>query len=295
LSEAIALLRHRNHARLFLISNAADRDALMPGIMEMVSALNDESGTPVVDHIGTPVVLDRMRSRYPDLEQPTYVGLVNSDTRNGVFIYDHPCAGLEERDEEALLDFLAVKLYGGSGAHSIFMKTWSAGLAYSNGLRSSEISGELNYYAERCPDLSLTMRFVVDELSSAPYNPALAEYAVAQVFQHNRGADSYESRGESMAAYLADGITDDTVAGFRRRVLDLRRKSDLYDVLRERMEGILGRVLIGYGAPLDSFPEGTYFIIGPDAQFSGLEKYIASKEKEQTIHRIYPRDYWITY
>ena len=34
----------------------------------------------------------------------------------------------------AVLDYLASNLYSGHGAHSMFMKTWAAGLAYSNGL-----------------------------------------------------------------------------------------------------------------------------------------------------------------
>jgi len=295
LAETLTLLRHRDNARLFIVSNEADREALMPGVNDLVSRLDTGRAPQAVDHTGTGVVLERMRSRYPGLESPTYVGLVNSDTRNGVFLYSHPCARPEDDDESKLLDFLTVKLYGGGGAHSMFMKTWSAGLAYSNGLRSSELSGDLNYYAERCPDLSLTMRFVVDELAKAPADPLLAEYAVAQAFLYNRGANSYESRGEAMAGNIADGITDDVIAGFRRRILAFRENDDLYDRLKSRMEDVYGRLLIGYGKPLDSYPKGTYFIIGPDAQFESLEEYIASVETERTVYRIYPRDFWITY
>jgi hypothetical protein len=83
------------------------------------------------------------------------------------------------------------------------MKTWGAGLAYSNGFRSSEASGYLTYYAERCPDLAATMGFVVGEMAAAPYNPDLAEYAVAQAFAYSRGANSYENRGEAMAAKVS--------------------------------------------------------------------------------------------
>jgi Zn-dependent M16 (insulinase) family peptidase len=294
LSETLALLRYRDHARMFMVSNPGDREELMPSITNFASGL--DSGTPpsVQKYSDRPVVLERMRSRYADIVKPTYVGLVNTNTRNGVFIYSHPCADLSETDEGELIDYLSAKLYGGGGAHSMFMKTWSAGLAYSNGLRSSESIGRVNYYAERCPDLSVTMRFVVDELKKAPYDPKLAEYTVAQTFSVNRGPNSYEGRGEAMAANLADGITPEIVAGFRSRILELRNKEDFYDRLHNRMEEIYGRVLVGYGGKMKAYPDGHYFIIGPEKQFESLEDYIAAEEGEQMVYRIYPRDYWIT-
>jgi len=295
LGETLALLRHRDNARLFIVSNQADRTALMPGIDSMVAKLDADRELKTYDDTGAPVIWDRMRSRYPGLDNPTYVGLVNTNTRNGVFIFDYPCAGLKTYSDDSLMVFLAAKLYGGGGAHSMFMKTWSAGLAYSNGLRSSEISGDVTYYAERCPDLSMTMRFVVDELNKAPAEPQLAGYAVAQTFAYNRAPNSYESRGEGMANYLTDGITDDMVTAFRSRILNLRIQNGFYDKLKDRMKTVYGHVLIGYGAPLDTAAGGTYFIIGPEAQFKTLEDYIASAEHPQTVYRIYPRDYWITY
>ncbi len=295
LSETLALLRHRGNARLFMVSNASDRAAMMPGIDRMVEQLDTGRELKTYDETGAPILWSRMRSRYPDMNIPTYVGLVNTNTRNGVFIYDSPCAGLKTTSDDSLMDYLAAKLYGGGGAHSMFMKTWSAGLAYSNGLRSSEISGDIVYYAERCPDLSLTMRFVVDELNKAPADPQLADYAVAQTFMYNRAPNSYESRGEAMANNLADGITDDLVTAFRTRILSLRDQHGFYDKLKDRMKTVYGHVLIGYGDPLDTSGGGSYFIIGPEAQFTTLENYIASVERPQTVYRIYPRDYWITY
>jgi len=219
--------------------------------------------------------------------------LISTGTRNGVFVFSHPCAGLRDHDEDKLLDYLTLKLYGGGGAHSIFMKTWSAGLAYSNGFRCSEATAYLTYYAERCPDLATTMRFVVDELAKAPYEPALIEYAVAQVFAYNRAPNSYESRGEAQASFLADGITDNLVTGFRRRMLELREKPNLYDLLRARMKEAYGPVVIGYGGNLGAYPDGRYFIVGPEDQFGRLEDYIASVESLQTIYRLYPRDFWM--
>jgi hypothetical protein len=40
-----------------------------------------------------------------------------------------------------LLDYLAVQGLGGGGGHSLFMRTWGSGLAYSSGLSADENSG----------------------------------------------------------------------------------------------------------------------------------------------------------
>ena len=42
------------------------------------------------------------------------------------------------------------------------MKTWAAGLAYSNGIRVL-LDGRMHYYAERTPELPQTLKFVIDE------------------------------------------------------------------------------------------------------------------------------------
>ena len=292
LTETLALARHKDNVRMYIISNEADRAALMSKIGNLVARMDAAASTPAV-YSHAPRIKERMKSRYPSLADPTYVGLINTNTRNGVFIYTAGCANLATTDKDSLLDYVAARLYGGGGAHSMFMKTWSAGLAYSNGLRSSETSGRVIYYAERCPDLATTMRFVVDELKKAPNDPKLAEYAIAQAFVGNRGSNSYESRGATMAANLADGITPETVAAFRKRILDLRSTPNLYEELSKRMEKIYGSVLIGYGDSLENNRDGNYFVIGPPEQFDHLAEYIATAEKPQPIYRMYPRDYWI--
>jgi hypothetical protein len=221
------------------------------------------------------------------------VGLINENTRLGVFLNSAPCASFRETSPEKLRQFLAARLYGGGGAHSMFMKTWSAGLAYSNGLRSNEFTGRLIYYAERCPNLAQTMQFVVNELRGAPRDPALAEYAVAQAFSVYRSGSRYESRGEAMAADLADGLTPDVVTRFRESIQDLRRDPKFAESLYDRMEDIYGEVLPGYGPTADSVEDGVNFIIGPEAQFKIYEEYLKSVEGNFMLYRLYPRDYWI--
>lgn len=296
INHVLNLLRHQDNIRAFVISSKIDKDALMPKITGIVKKLA-ASKTPEQKYADSPLVAHRLRQRVPTAQNPIMVGLVNENTRSGVHLNTANCASFEDSNPETLLKFLSARLYGGGGAHSMFMKTWGAGLAYSNGLRSNENTGRLIYYAERCPDLSQTMQFVVDQLKHAPFDTSLADYAVSQAFASIRSGSTYESRGEEMAADLADRLTPDVVKSFRTGIMKLRQKPGLYNDLHQRMVGTYGEVLPGYGPScLEAAKksDAIYFVIGPEKQLANYEEYIKSVENGLKLERIYPRDFWIT-
>ena len=293
LKTVMSLLRRTDNVRGFLIANPADQASIMLRLNGLAERFDD---TPSIrqTYDADPTIVSRLKARTPGLERPVYLGLINQNTRSGVFVNTSDCASYETSDRETLLRFLSARLYGGGGAHSMFMKTWGAGLAYSNGLRSNESTGRIIYYAERCPDLAQTIQFVVDQLRKSNRDPALAEYAVAQAFVGSRTGSRYESRGEAMAADLADGITPEVVSRFRRNILNIRKESNLPHELYSRMEATYGQVLPGYGPHGRDVPNAIYFIIGPEAQFRLYEDYLKGVEGEENLYRLYPRDFWIT-
>jgi hypothetical protein len=280
-------------ARGFLASSPENGERILPSLGTMLGGLRGEAAPPA-DRSRAPVVLERLRARDPSADPVVFVGLVNPNTQGGVFLNTAPMAGYRDRERERLVDFLAAQLYSGGGAHSMFMKTWAAGLAYSNGLRNSPATGMLTYYAERVPELPQTMRFVVDELRASPRDPALLEYAVAMAFRGIRSAHAYEARAESMANNLADGLGPDVVRGFLSGVLALRREPGLAERLYERMEPVYGQVLPGYGPPSAAVAGGVFLVIGPESQLRLYEEYLhAAEGAPQRLHRLYPRDFWI--
>jgi Zn-dependent M16 (insulinase) family peptidase len=286
------LIFKRDNVRGFLVSGNKDQDDYIDGLEDLVKRLND-SPADYHEYADEKVIVSRSIKRSGESSKPVYVGLINENTRLGVHINSSDCVSYFDTDREKLLKFLSARLYGGGGAHSMFMKTWGAGLAYSNGLRSNENTGKLTYYAERCPDLAQTMQFVVNELKNAPYDPSLADYAVAQAFNANRAGGRYEARGEAIAADLADDLKPEVVAKFRQSILDLRADEELYDKLHNIMFDTYGEVLPGLGPDGEDVPGAIYFIIGPEGQFQSYEKYIDGVEGDVTIQRLYPRDYWL--
>ena len=151
-------------------------------------------------------------------------------------------------------------------------------------------------YAERTPELPQTLRFVVDELKSAPKpEAALVEYAIAESFAATRAASPYEARGEGMAADLADGLSPEVVARFHRGILELRSTPDLTAELYRRMNVAYGRVLPGLSGKTSAVNDGVYLVIGPEKQFAAWEDYLRSVEgADAKLYRLYARDFWMT-
>ncbi|MCM3871427.1 MAG: hypothetical protein ND895_12140 [Pyrinomonadaceae bacterium] len=281
-------------ARLFFIGSPASRTGLEPGVSALVAGLEQKPLQPA-KYADTKLVESRLRGRIGEREKPLYVGLINPNTQGGVFLNSAPSVSYPEADNrEAILDYLASRLYAGGGAHGIFIKTWGAGLAYSNGFRGSPATGRLGYYAERTPELPQTLRFVIDELKKVKPDQGLVDYAIAGAFGAFRSASPYEARGESIANDIADGLTPDVIQRFRQSILALRRDPKLADELFKRMAAVYARVLPGLGVKAVDVEGGIYYVIGPEKQISAYEEYLRTVEGPGVrLYRIYPRDYWM--
>ncbi|NQT34416.1 hypothetical protein HQ587_04430, partial [bacterium] len=293
IENVLARLRQSENARMFMISSSETFSKTQDRIRSFGNKLVDPLNMEKAIYSREPRITDRLKSRVKGDLNPTCVGLINENTRNGVLHLSARQTTPYDSSREAILNGLAGHIMSGTAAHGLFMKTWASGLAYSNGYRFRDFTGQVRYYAERCPDIAETMRFVVGEVKKGVDSPLLTEYVVSQCFSYNRAPDRYETRGEEMASNLADGITPEVVANYRRKVLKVRYEDGLWDEIRSRMESVYGKALIGYGVNMADVAESNYFIIGPETQFKSLEKYIAEVEYPQPVYRLYPRDFWL--
>jgi Zn-dependent M16 (insulinase) family peptidase len=283
----------KGNARLYLTASAENAAALEPLLEELVSGLSDSA--PV--NASVPArrgVAERVMAREKLTKEPLFVGLLAPNMQGGVFLNSAKFVGIRDLTEEAGLNFLASKLYSGGGPHGVFMKTWGAGLAYSNGLRSNTGDGRIGYYAERTPELPQTLEFVISVAKNADRAKPLAEYALAQVFSTSRAAGSFESRTAEMAKDLADGYTPEVVRAFRESILKLRNKPKLDGELYKRMDAAYAKVLPGYAGPVKDVEDATYYVIGPEKQLAAWETYLKRTQGPETrLRRLYARDYWV--
>jgi Zn-dependent M16 (insulinase) family peptidase len=285
---------YREGARMFFVSSSANQKALAPRIEALAASLN-ANPLPRVARTNTPLVDARLRERDATAAKPVHVGLLAPNMKGGVIITSVPLAHFSDfADQEKQLQYLASRLHAGAGAHGVFLKTLAAGLAYSNGLRAGVASGRAGYYAERTPEIPQTVKFVVDTLKSAPRDPRLSEYALAQVFGETRAAGTYENRAESMAENLADDQPPEQVRRFRASILELRKDPELGNKLFDRKDAVYGRMIPGYNVKASEVPGGVFFTIGPDKQLDAWEAYLKGAEGAETrVYRLYPRDFWM--
>ncbi len=265
------------------------------------------------------VITTNLRARYDWLDnapgaRAPYAALLHEATRNALFNHTVRLANYAPVRRGKLLDYLASKLYGGAGAHGLFMKTWGAGLAYSNGVGSNPRSGFASYYAERCGDGVETLRFVTGLLNDADRtidSPFFLDYALANCFGDYRAGDTYVRRGRAMARDLADGITPDQVRRFKEGLLQLREEwEDRYTALhapvespgadnglladvRGRLPDVLGPLLPGYGKRASEDWGSVNLMIAPSTQVEAYEVYLRDREPDARLVRLYPRDFWI--
>jgi hypothetical protein len=288
------LILSRGNARMFVVGSSVTSKKLGDDIDRIASALDKTGRAAPFVSATTGMVTARLKERGAVSGKPLFVGLVNPNTSSGVFLNSAPNAYYGTSSPDSLRRFLAALLYT-SGPHSIFMKTWAAGLAYSNGISAYLGNGRTSYYAERVPELPQTLSFVIDELKKAKPDPVLVEYAIANVFGDSRAGGGYDYRGEAMAADLADELTPDMVRRFRQRILDLRRDPKLTEALFNEMPRVYGEVLPGYGVKAATVRDAVYMVIGPEKQFELYEAYLKRVEgPDAALVRIYPRDFWLT-
>jgi Zn-dependent M16 (insulinase) family peptidase len=278
-------------ARVWVVGSRANLDQLQAPLATLLSGLKEGSVVPTA-FASIRRIDQRLHDHQGDTALPRFVGLFDPNLAGGVMATIVPFASYDDINRDAQLDYLASRLFAGYGAHGIFTKTISAGLAYSNGLRGTTHDGYAGYYAERMPEIPQTLHFAIDVVKHGPRDPNLAEYTIAMAFQESNASGSYEARAEAIANDLVDGITPEKVRQFRSAILALREDPGLAGEIFARVDKVYGKLLPGYGPKAKEVPGAVYYIIGNNKQFSAMDADVQTREDEH-VYKLYPRDYWL--
>ena len=236
------------------------------------------------------IVLENLRRRGCAAAGIRHAALVNESAKTGVFVLSGPGVGYWDKDAARLAEFLAIKAISGGGPHSLFMRTWSAGLAYSNGINCNPSTARTLYYAERCPSLAGTISFVAKQIKDMDLSDRfLMEYALANSFTDYRGADDYPSRGYDLAADFADGTGPAVVRGFKTALLKAAKNDRIFRELKPRMLKKAAALVPGLGSPVGR--HATAFVIGPESLLREYEQYLKSCGEKEPLLRLYPSDF----
>jgi Zn-dependent M16 (insulinase) family peptidase len=295
LNELRAGLLARGNVRLWVVGSTTNINQLQPALRMLTTNLDAEPA-PQATYAASRRIDARLRDHQGDSAPARFVGLYDSNLAGGVMITILPTASYDDTGRDAQLDYLASRLFAGYGAHGIFTKTITAGLAYSNGLRGLIHDGYSGYYAERMPEIPQTLHFAIETVKKGTRDPKLLEYTIALAFQESNASSSYEARAEAIANDLADGIMPEKVRQFRQSILALRKDPGIAAEVMSRVDRIYGRFLPGYGPKArdvkNETPEAVYYIIGNDKQFRAMDADVQTREDEH-VYKLYPRDYWL--
>ena len=296
-----------NHARFVVTGSRTNSDAVLDRLRSFLFALPSRSSVGSHGDVGSgelteadyshePLVDERLREHENATGAPIFYGLVHNAGTSGVFLLSAKAGGLDDVGEDTLSGELAARVFGGSGAHAFFMKTWGAGLAYSNGIATNPGEGRISYYAERCPDLVQTISFVTGLVKDAASldDPYLAEYCVANAVTYSRESDGYEQRARAAADDIADGDTPERVATWRKAVLALKDRPDLWTSMKPKIAAMTGRVLPGVGPKRADVADAVWLTIAPEPMLARWESYLSEHDaKDARVARIYGRDFWL--
>jgi Zn-dependent M16 (insulinase) family peptidase len=295
LNELRAGLLAPGNVRLWVVGSTTNINQLQPALRTLTTDLDAERA-PQAKYSSSRRIDARLRDHQGDSASARFVGLYDSNLAGGVMVTILPTASYDDTGRDAQLDYLASRLFAGYGAHAIFTKTITAGLAYSNGLRGPIHDGYSGYYAERMPEIPQTLHFAIDTVKKGTRDPKLLEYTIALAFQESNASSSYEARGEAIANDLADGVTPEKVRQFRQSILALRKDPGIAAEVMSRVDKVYGRFLPGYGPRArdvkNETPNAVYYIIGNDKQFRAMDADVQTREDER-VYKLYPRDYWL--
>lgn len=236
------------------------------------------------------------------------VGLVDPGSTSGVVLFSAPLTDQLDWRREDLLNFAAGELLGGGSDYGLFMQTWAAGLAYSNGIRARERTGILRYYAERCLDAAQTLTFVEERVRQArTVDQAMARTAIVTAFGGSREALDYDRRTSQRAQELqlvrrearmwprqAETSPLELQRRFRAGLQELLQDASLPAELESRKLPVHALLLPGLAQGAWSpRPDTQLFLIGPQRQFSLMDEYLAARAPGLAFTRLHPRDFWL--
>ena len=242
----------RNALSIYVTGNRAAIRESKNAIEELLKKIPHRA--PVGFEIeGTPYIVENLQSRYPQVKYdfPAHVGFVHAAGTNGSIDVRAEGPGFEDLSESAMIEFLAAKLFSGGGPHSLFMNTWEAGLAYSNGMANALETGAIVYSAGRSPNIRATTRFarnLVSDFSVFDDASYFSDYVLSRAFSFSRAHRSFSSRGTAIAADLRDGATPQKVRKFSRGLLKLKKDPDLLSKMKEIGRKPVKKVFPGLGA-----------------------------------------------
>jgi Zn-dependent M16 (insulinase) family peptidase len=288
-----SILINRNALKVDITTDESSLQKLKPMLAKLLLGLPIQPvPEQVSDDNGSTLVWDNLRRRYPSLKPqfPVYLGFITAGEIPTGVVFTANFPGYSDLDHRSLLQVLSSKFFSGTAPESLYMKTWTAGLAYGNGVASDVPQQLLQYYADRIPDIPNLVQLVnsVVHKSGTPAPNEAVDYALSQAFDVPRAMLSFSDRGRAFAVDLRDGNTPEKVRRFSEEILKLRQDRDLAEELIKMRVQAIDPVLMSGGDTGQKAAKSIFFFLGPEEVLSK-----AAHQLGIDIVKIWPSDYWV--
>ena len=224
-------------------------------------------------------------------EYPWFMALPWEDSTTGAVVFTAKFLGYDQLDHDSLINRLASQVFAGVGPKSFYLKTWEAGLAYSNGLGVDQASRLITYYADRSPDLGSLIELVNSLASNNPeVDQSTVDYLLSQTFSIPRSMWTFSQRGRALAEDIRDGDPPDKIRRFSEAILQVSKDRNLLtEIANVKLQSICGILLKDECQSRQKADDSIFFFVGSAKILSDLEKRLSIPD----LPRIWPNDFWL--
>jgi len=222
---------------------------------------------------------------------PKYIGIALDQLSTGNLVFFAKAPQYTSEKEEDLIKMMSLKLFEGTGPHSLFMQTWQEGLAYGNYTSYSETNGEIFYYADTCPNILSTIKFVKHKTSSnlSQFNdPYYLDYILTNYFNTNHASKGNIVRGNLNWYNDFIGHKPAKIKSFRKRLLKLRSRADTIERVIKALPSTINTVILDRPNDMKRQAKSLFIMIAPISQIKAVEKSITP----HPITYVWPADFW---
>jgi hypothetical protein len=237
--------------------------------------------------------IQKLKRRYSDFNStaPAQIGFVYNEGTTANLVFYSTFSGLKQRSPEHIKRVIASKLMSGGGPHTFYMRTWEAGLAYSNGVNSDLRDGLLSYYADRVPSVPSLVKLIEGlGISMASLNDrSYLNYSISQMFK-SREMLPFIERARLLDTDLQDGITLSDYRKYFSSVLKMTKDPSLWDEIRQLTGQAIAPVMVGANCgDCQTRQRSLFFIVGPDKQLNDA----AAVFPGQRLFKLWRSDFWL--
>ncbi len=240
-----------------------------------------------------PYFLSRLQSRYPQMDKayPKHLFFETANKSKANVKFKSKGPGLKDTKNRDMIDYMSSLMFSGSGPKSFFYQTWQAGLAYSNGISAEKENEKVSYAAYRVGDMEALLAFV-EQAAQEEKNFDQKDLDLLYVDYFNdlsRRDQSLSSRGWNQALDIFYQQQPKVFIKHAKKMLKLRKKKSTLKKVQQAWDQTWASIWpTSNNKKMQQKRESVFLYVGDENDYQSIQ----TKLPNQTLYRVYARDFW---